>query len=141
MKQRTVMLLLLLSGFLVPFPIIAGVTALEHESCSSWPKFAYEALEKSLVCGAPPMESQIGSLCVRHEWRCNSTAVNHWLISFLGEARASVDLGIVGHQLVLIDRAQDGALAVFLDLNDLTTPGFSMLISRLSPAYLERTAK
>lgn len=107
------------------------VASMALAACPPWPEHQPDALRALSTCLEPPVQRQIGNLCVRHEWRCGKTTFKHWFEHWMAEANEPFVVEKRLGQFIFSGQQGDTAWAVFWGPEGEAAQGFVILVSRM----------
>lgn len=121
------------------FPLMTGIMMMLSimpmaSACLPWSGHAHGALHDLELCGEPPIERQLGNVCVRHEWLCGKQAFNEWFAQWMAEIDSLIFMEKRMGQFIFSGQHQETSWAVFWAPVDQQPKGFAILVSRLRVA-------
>lgn len=109
-------------------------TPLATFACGVWEQLPHEALHLLTVCDEPPVQRQLGNVCVRHEWLCGKTTFRDWFDGWMAQRDEPIVMEQRMGQLIFSGVYQDTAWAMFWAPVNENRNGFVVLLSRLKTA-------
>jgi hypothetical protein len=107
--------------------------------CQLWPELPFQAMRLLQSCQEPPVQRQIGQLCVQVQWRCSQTPFEKWLQEWFKQIEAPIEMHLLNGKWFFTGVDVSNPLApIEWSLSWLPSreqpDSFAVLISRLRPA-------